>query len=123
MRLPNQFRYNINSVRIILKWSKVEVSKEKIIRPCLLNKNQSQGRLNHETMRTVKSWGQFLWGVERRGWGCVSKIPKESSCSCKQKAGPQPREPGPFCTVKIKRPGDTAGLLIRFWKLKAGRGR
>lgn len=94
-------------------WSKVEVSKEKIIRPCLLNKNQSRVA-DHETMRIVKSWGQFLCGggVERRGWGCVSKIPKESSCSCKQKAGPEPREPGPFCTVKIKRSGDTAGLLI-----------
>lgn len=41
MSLLIQFRFNMNSVLIILKWSKVEASEEKIIRPCLLNKNQS----------------------------------------------------------------------------------
>lgn len=69
MRLLIQFRHNIHSVLTICKWSKVEASKEKVIRPCLLNKNQSQSRLSHETMRTVKSWGQF-WG--EKGGGVVS---------------------------------------------------
>lgn len=125
MRLPNEFRYNINSVLTTFKWSKVEVSKKKITLSCLLNKTQSQGRLNHKTMNTVKSWGQFLReeGVWRKRVGLCVKKTKGIFCSYKQKAGPEPREPGPLCRVKIKRPGDTAGLLIRFWKLKAGRGR
>lgn len=70
MRLLIQIRY-INSVFIILKWSKVESSEEKIIRPHLLNKNQSQGRLNRETMRAVKNWGRLVRG----GGGQLVKNP------------------------------------------------
>lgn len=128
MSLLTQFRCNMSSVLIILKRSKVEASEEKIIRPCLLNKNKSinpsQGRWNHKTVRIVEL-GPVLGG---KGGGVVSQNhlyqhQRNLPGCCKQRAGLEPRKLGPFCQTKIKRTGySRPASFSTILEVKGGRG-